>query len=30
MVFPIRIEDTPLFWERTPDRPGAANPVWNS
>jgi crotonobetainyl-CoA:carnitine CoA-transferase CaiB-like acyl-CoA transferase len=30
MVFPIGIERTPLFWEKTPDRPGAAAPVWNS
>jgi len=30
MVFPIGIERTPLFWDKTPDRPGAAVPVWNS
>jgi hypothetical protein len=30
MVFPIEVERTPLFWEKTPDRPGAARPVWNS
>jgi hypothetical protein len=30
MVFPIQVERTPLFWEKTPDRPGAARPVWNS
>jgi crotonobetainyl-CoA:carnitine CoA-transferase CaiB-like acyl-CoA transferase len=30
MVFPIGIERTPLFWDKTPDRPGAAAPVWNS
>jgi crotonobetainyl-CoA:carnitine CoA-transferase CaiB-like acyl-CoA transferase len=30
MVFPIGIEGAPLFWDKTPDRPGAAAPVWNS
>ncbi|WP_456286632.1 CoA transferase [Microbacterium sp. JZ70] len=30
MLFPIGIERTPLFWEKTPDRPGAATPTWNS
>jgi hypothetical protein len=30
MVFPIQIERAPLYWEKTPDRPGAARPVWNS
>jgi crotonobetainyl-CoA:carnitine CoA-transferase CaiB-like acyl-CoA transferase len=28
LVFPVRIEDTPLFWERPAEPAGASSPMW--